>query len=231
VRPPSLDLRSCAAGDLPVALARAHEGLPVGALVRARFARSLDPALADDLVEGGGFLWADRNRSVLERARRLPDRVAPGLRVLVCGLNPSLYAADAGVGFARPGNRFWPAALASGLLSVDRDPWHAFEVHRVGSTDLVKRATVRADEVAPEEFVAGAARVTRLCERYAPGVLCVVGVSGWRLAVDKRARAGWQPDRLGTTEVYVMHNPSGLNAHATVASLTVAFREVADRAG
>jgi TDG/mug DNA glycosylase family protein len=216
---------------VPVALARAHERLPVGALVRVRFARSLDPMVCDDLVEGGGFVWADRAGAVLERARRLPDRVAPGLRVVVCGLNPSIYAADAGVGFARPGNRFWPAALASGLVSVDRDPWHALEVHRVGSTDLVKRATVRADEVAPEEFVRGAARVARLCERFSPRVLCVVGVSGWRLAVDKRARAGWQPGRLGTTDVYVMHNPSGLNAHATVASLTAAFREVAERAG
>ncbi len=201
----------------------------MGALVRVRFPRALDAAFVDDLVEGGGFVWADRAAGELERARRLPDRVAPGLRVVVCGLNPSLYAADAGVGFARPGNRFWPAALASGLVSVDRDPWHALEVHRVGSTDLVKRATARADEVAPEEFVAGAARVARLCERTSPRVLCVVGVSGWRLAVDARARTGWQPHRLGATEVYVMHNPSGLNAHATVASLTAAFREVADR--
>ncbi len=217
--------------DVPRALAGVHDRAPVGAGLRLRFASRLAPELADDLVEGGGFVWRARDRGLVERARTLPDRVAPGMRVLLCGLNPSLYAADAGVGFARPGNRFWPAALASGLLTVDRDPRHALDVHHVGMTDLVKRATPRADEVDRAEFVHGAARVARLCELVEPRVLCVVGLSGWRLAVDKKAGVGWQPAPIGATAVYVMHNPSGLNAHATVDVLTASFREVAARAG
>jgi TDG/mug DNA glycosylase family protein len=226
-----VDLRATATIDVPQALATVHDRLPVGALVRVRFAADAGGSLVDDLVEGAGFVWRDRAARIVERARTLPDRVGPGLRVLVCGLNPSLYAADAGVGFARPGNRFWPAALASGLVTVDRDPRHALEVHRVGATDLVKRATARADEVDRAEFVRGAARVDRLCRLLEPRVLCVVGITGWRAAVDKSARTGWQPLAIGATAVYVMHNPSGLNAHATPAALAAALREVAERAG
>ncbi|MEA3020078.1 MAG: hypothetical protein QOI47_1602 [Actinomycetota bacterium] len=146
------------------------------------------------------------------RARMLPDFVGPDLRVLFCGYNPSLYAADRGVPFARPGNRFWPAALASGLLTVDRDPWHAVRYHRVGFTDLVTRASVAAAELTGAELRAGFERVTALCEWLAPEVICFLGVGGWRQIVDPKATAGWQPTRLGSTRVYVMPNPSGLNA-------------------
>ena len=84
--------------------------------------------------------------------------MGPSLRVLVVGLNPSVYAAERGVGFARPGNRFWPAAIAAGLVTSDRDPWAAFDAG-VGFTDLVKRATPRADELSAAEYRAGAERV------------------------------------------------------------------------
>jgi TDG/mug DNA glycosylase family protein len=96
------------------------------------------------------------------RARTLPDFVGPELRVLMVGLNPSEYAADAGVGFARPGNRFWPAALAAGLVSRDRDPRHALRHHHVGMTDLVKRATPGAATLRRAEYRDGLARVGRL---------------------------------------------------------------------
>ena len=187
---------------------------------------------AHDIIEGGGFVEQARraNTRTIERARTLPDRVAPGMRVLVCGLNPSLNAADAGVGFARPGNRFWPAALASGLVSVDRDPRHALDVHRVGLTDLVKRASARAEQIDRTEFIDGAARVTRLCELLAPRILCVVGLTGWRAGVDKKASIGVQRNRIGTTDVYVMPNPSGINAHVTLADLAAQLRMVIDLA-
>lgn len=230
-----LDLRACPAVALPGALAELYDRTAVDDVVAARFARDLDAQVLADVVEGGSFrvLGVVRGAHRLVRVRSLPDRVAPGLRVLMCGLNPSLWSADAGVDFARPGNRFWPAALASGLVTRDRDPKHALVAHRVGRTDLVKRATVRADELAPEEYVAGGARVARLCRLVAPRVLCVVGVTGWRVAVDRRARLGLQPARIGDTLVYVMHNPSGLNAHARVEDLAASMREVqalADRA-
>ena len=142
----------------------------------------------------------------------LPDLVRPDLRVLVCGYNPSLYAADTATPFGRPGNRFWPAALAAGVVTRDRDPWHAVRAHDVGWTDLVKRATVAAKELTTDELRAGLARVERLCEWLRPRAVCILGVQGWRALVDKKAQVGWQPQPLGGSPVYVMPNPSGLNA-------------------
>ena len=107
--------------------------------------------------------------------------------VLLCGLNPSLHAADAGVGFVT-GQRFWPAALAAGLVSADRDPWHALRHHRVGFTDLVKRATVAASELSTDEYRTGFARLERLAAWLEPGSSCSWGLAGWRAAVDRKAR-------------------------------------------
>ncbi|MSO79720.1 MAG: methyltransferase domain-containing protein [Acidimicrobiia bacterium] len=179
-----------------------------------------------DVIEGAGFAvqdvahdggeWITVNAS---RARTLPDYVGPEMRVLVCGLNPSVYAADVGVGFARPGNRFWPAALAARLVSRDRDPAHALQIHGIGMTDLSKRATRSADELSKQDYVEGVARVERLVTWLKPAVVCFVGFAGWRAAVDPKARAGEQPNRLGGARVYVMPNPSGLNTHSTTADL------------
>lgn len=148
------------------------------------------------------------------RHRTLPDFVGPSMRLLVCGLNPSLYAADAGVGFARPGNRFWPALRAAGIVGpdLDRDPRALLRRCRIGMTDLVKRATVAAVELTRDEYRSGLGRVERLCALLEPAAVCFVGLAGWRAAVDPKARAGWQPRALGATPVYVMPNTSGLNA-------------------
>ena len=135
------------------------------------------------------------------------------------GLNPSLYAADAGVGYARPGNRFWPALRAAGIVTRDRDPQHALRVHGVGMTDLVKRATVGAKEIDAAEYRSGMARVERLVEWLAPASVCMVGLSGWRAAVDGGARTGLQPDRFGGRPLYVMPSTSGANAHAQLPEL------------
>ena len=199
------------------------------------FARWQPEPLQDQLV-GAGFdvvevvvdaaeeMWL---HALVRRARTLPDVVGPRMRLLLCGLNPSIYSADAGVGFARPGNRFWPAAIASGLLTAPRDGRDAYLRHRVGMTDLVKRATPRADELSPEEYRLGAARVQRLVEWLRPGAICFVGLSGYRIAVDRRATAGVQLAPFGGVPAYVMPNPSGLNAHATPAVLTEHLRAAA----
>lgn len=178
-----------------------------------------EPDRLRSVVEGAGFVIDDvivGERRHLEvrarRARMLPDFVRPGLRVLFCGYNPSLYAADRGVPFARPGNRFWPAVLAAGLVSADRDPWHAVRHHDVGFTDLVKRASVAAAELTNDELRAGLDRVQALCEWLAPRVICFLGIGAWRDLVDRKASVGWQDVRFGDTRVYVMPNPSGLNA-------------------
>jgi len=149
------------------------------------------------------------------------------MRMLVCGLNPSLYAADAGVGFARPGNRFWPAALAAGLVTVDRDADHALWHHGVGMTDLVKRATVAASELTADEYRAGLERVEGLVRWLQPGAVCFVGLAGWRAAVDRRARPGVQPTGLADVPVYVMPSTSGLNARTPLNDLTEHLRSAA----
>lgn len=237
--------------ELPLALAELHRALPVGAPVAASFISGPhDRYVADDDIPGRNFWrWTDddlvdlfvgagfesvvlsgeRPRFVdAVRARSLPDTVAADMRLLVCGLNPSLHAADAGIGFVTPGNRFWPAALEVGLASVDRDPFHAARHHGMGMTDLAKRATTRADELAPDEYRDGLARVERLCERLRPGAVCMVGLAGWRTAVDRTAVAGWQDRTLGGRPVYVMPSTSGLNAHSTQADLTAHLRTAAN---
>jgi TDG/mug DNA glycosylase family protein len=168
-----------------------------------------------------------RLTAVARRGRTLADTVGPGMRLLICGLNPSLYAADAGVGFARPGNRFWPAARAAGLVSVDRDPTAALRLHGVGMTDVVKRATVAASELTNDEYKAGLDRVAQLVEWLRPGAICFVGLAGWRAAVDRKATSGVQPQGLGGVPVYVMPSTSGLNARVPLSELTDHLRAAA----
>jgi hypothetical protein len=158
----------------------AEEGELPGDDFPGRFFAEWEPEPLRDVIAGAGFEVGAMDETEewvnvqVTRSRTLPDVVGPGMRVLICGLNPSLYAADAGVGFARPGNRFWPAAIAAGLVTRDRDPGHALQQHAVGMTDLVKRATVGADELKKAEYVEGMARVERLVEWLHPRVVCFV---------------------------------------------------------
>lgn len=229
----SIDCGPAPDPTLPLRLAERHAALPVGARLEAVAGPGWPPDLLDAVVVGAGFATSavgaprrggssdDRDRRLtLERQRTLADVVGPGMRLLLCGLNPSLYAADAGVGFARPGNRFWPAALAAGIVSRDRDPQHALDAHGVGMTDLVKRATPRADALATHEYVAGLERLRLLVSWLEPDRTCVIGLSGWRAAADRRATAGWQAEGLGGRPLYLMPNPSGLNASSSLDDLT-----------
>jgi TDG/mug DNA glycosylase family protein len=153
--------------------------------------------------------------------RALPDHVGPGMRLLCCGLNPSLHAADAGVGYVTGSNRFWPALIAAGLTDRPRDNIHLLTVHHIGMTDIVKRPTPRADELRVAEYREGVERLASLCDWLRPGAVVTVGLAGWRAAVDRTAAVGWQPDGLGAaaTPVYVMPSTSGLNARVSVAQL------------
>lgn len=228
--------------ELPLALAELHRALDVGAPVSVSlisgpddhlvsdddlpgrsFWRWSDQALVD-VFTGAGFdhfrLSGDQPRFVdAIRARTLPDTVGAGMRLLVCGLNPSLHAADAGVGFVTPSNRFWRAAIDAGLVSRPRDAWDALRSHGVGMTDLAKRATRRADELSVDEYRLGLDRVGRLCERLRPGAVVSVGLAGWRAAVDRRAVVGVQDHTLGGRPVYVMPSTSGLNARIPMTEL------------
>jgi len=190
-----------------------------------------------DVLHGAGFAVdelvtdarGEGDPTVTIRARRvstLPDFVGPRMRVLVSGLNPSVHAAEAGVGYVTPGNRFWPAALAAGLASRDRDPRHALRHDGMGMTDVVKRATPRAAELTRDEYRAGLDRLDRLCAWLQPGAVCFVGLAGWRAAADRRARPGWQPRGVGGRPAYVLPSTSGLNAATPLAVLVDHLRAV-----
>jgi double-stranded uracil-DNA glycosylase len=192
-----------------------------------------------DLIVGAGFevetgsvvVSGDELRLRAVRGRNLANTVGAGMRLLVCGINPSFYAADAGVGYARPGNRFWPAALAAGIVDRDRDPIAALLDHGMGMTDFVKRATRTAAEVTSEEYHQGFERLERLVTWLEPRVVCFVGLSGWRDVVDPKAVAGLQEREIGGRPAYVMPSTSGLNARSSLSDLTghlVAAAELAD---
>lgn len=150
----------------------------------------------------------------IERPMGLADCVDDEMKVLLIGLNPSIVACELGYGFAGRSNRFWKAALASGLVSRRGDPGHTLATDHVGFTDLVKRPTARASELKGSEFSEGLARLDHLVELLEPEIVCVLGITGWRAATrNPRADLGLQDRHLGGRPVYVMPNPSGLNAH------------------
>jgi double-stranded uracil-DNA glycosylase len=228
---------------LPLALAHLHRALAVGApaMLTALVGDDEGPRPDDDLpgrffsrwppdrfaevVAGAGLavesleVPGDIAWVTARRDRTLPDFVGPGMRLLVCGLNPSLIAADAGYGYAGATNRFWPAAAAAGLVTRPREPLAVLSVDGIGMTDLVKRATPRADLLSPSEYQAGAERVRRLVSWLRPGVVLFVGLAGWRAAISRRAVTGWQADGFAGVPAYVMPSTSGLNARTTLAEL------------
>jgi TDG/mug DNA glycosylase family protein len=160
------------------------------------------------------------------RALILPDVARPGLRVLFTGINPGLYSAATGYHFARPGNRFWPALHDSGFTPRRLDPSEQDELLDLGLgiTNVVARATARADELTPAELTAGGRELAAKADRLRPGWLAIAGITAYRAAFGyKDAVIGPQPEPLGATRVWVLPNPSGLNAHYTAPALAAEF--------
>jgi TDG/mug DNA glycosylase family protein len=163
------------------------------------------------------------------RGHRVPDLIGPGLRVLFCGINPSLYSAAVGHHFARPGNRFWPALHAGGFTPrrLAPDEGGVLLAAGCGITNLVDRATATAAELDPAELVAGAAALTAKVARHRPGFVAVLGVSAYRLGFGRKdATVGRQADRLAGAGLWVLPNPSGLNAHYQLDELGRLFDEL-----
>jgi TDG/mug DNA glycosylase family protein len=161
--------------------------------------------------------------------RTIPDIIAPGLRVLFAGINPGLYSAVTGYHFARPGNRFWPALHQSGFTPRVLQPSEQGELLALGLgiTNVAPRATARAAELTTAELRAGAQVLRDKVAEFAPGWLAVVGVTAYRTAFGQvGAVVGVQPDRIGTTRLWVLPNPSGLNASWPAARLAGAFAEL-----
>ncbi|MEU6403250.1 G/U mismatch-specific DNA glycosylase [Streptomyces sp. NPDC046985] len=160
------------------------------------------------------------------RDRLVPDVVADGLHVLFCGINPGLMTAATGHHFARPGNRFWPVLHRSGFTPRLMKPTEQGELPSLGLgiTNVVARATARADELTPQEYREGGRLLTLKVARLRPRWLAVVGVTAYRAAFDDRtARIGPQERTFGATRVWVLPNPSGLNAHWTAETMAGEF--------
>lgn len=174
------------------------------------------------------------------RGAEVPDLVGDGLRLLFVGINPGLWTAAVQTHFAHPGNRFYPALLAAGIIERPIDPAagmsdadRAYFVARgLGITNLVPHATARADELSADELRAGGARLVEHVAAWRPRVVAIAGITAYRAAFDaRRAAAGRQPEPLAGAELWVVPNPSGLNAHETVATLATAYRAAAEAAG
>jgi TDG/mug DNA glycosylase family protein len=161
--------------------------------------------------------------------RTVPDVIAPGLAALFCGINPGLYSAAVGHHFARPGNRFWPALHAAGFTERVLAPHEERLLLPLGYgiTNVVPRATAGADELSAEELLAGGRRLVAKVRRLRPRFLAVLGIGAYRSAFARpRAALGLQDDTLGATRIWVLPNPSGLNAHYGAADLAHLFGEL-----
>jgi len=159
--------------------------------------------------------------------RTVPDLIRPHLKVLFCGINPGLYSGATRHHFARPGNRFWPALHAAGFTQRLVSPWdeHLLLEEGLGITNLVARATATAAELSPEELRAGRRRLERKVARYRPRWVAVVGIGAYRTAFDRpKAAMGRQQERMRGSGLWVLPNPSGLNANHQLPDLTQAFR-------
>ena len=161
--------------------------------------------------------------------KTVPDVIGPNLLVLFCGINPGLYTAAVGHHFARPGNRFWPALHQSGFTTRLLSPFAERKLLplQLGITNVVARATAAASELTKEDFIKGGGRLRAKVQRYCPRVVAVLGVGAYREAFARpRAVIGEQPERIGDARVWVLPNPSGLNANYQLNDLVKLFKEL-----
>ncbi|HEX2247016.1 MAG TPA: mismatch-specific DNA-glycosylase [Arthrobacter sp.] len=174
------------------------------------------------------------------RDAEVPDLLGPGLRLLFVGINPGLWSAATGTHFARPGNRFYPALAAAGITDrliyagegmTEADRRHLVS-RGIGITNIVPRASARADELDKEELKEGALRLADRVATLAPRVVAVAGITAYRVGFGRpKAQLGRQPETIGGAELWAVPNPSGLNAHQSVTTLAAAYRQPALAAG
>lgn len=174
--------------------------------------------------------WKPTREQLLAATEKtVRDVIAPNLRVLFCGINPGLYTAAVGHHFARPGNRFWPALYAAGFTDRVLSPFDERELLQrgYGITNVVPRTTASADQLTREEIIAGGERLRAQVLRYQPRVLAVLGVGAYRTAFNRpKAAVGLQAETIGGTSLWVLPNPSGLNANYQPAALARLFAEL-----
>ena len=174
--------------------------------------------------------WKPTREQILAaEGKTVRDVIAPGLRVLFCGINPGLYTAAVGHHFARPGNRFWKALYDSGFTNRLLSPFDERELLAMGYgvTNVVARASAVADSLTKEEIIAGGKRLSAKVRRYQPRILAVLGMGAYRLAfAQPRATVGRQELKIGETILWVLPNPSGLNANYQRDALARLFRDL-----
>jgi TDG/mug DNA glycosylase family protein len=161
--------------------------------------------------------------------RTIPDLAGPGMRLLLVGINPSLWSGWAGLHFGRPSNRLWPTLAEAGFTPRRLRPEETGELLAagIGITNLVARATARADELTDDEIRAGHPRLLRTVRRWRPGWVAVLGVTAYRVAfATPKAKVGDQHQDLGGARLWVLPNPSGLNAHYQQPDLTAAYAQL-----
>ena len=195
------------------------------------------PQLVPTTVTSVGFTQAELQTF---RDTSVPDLVGPGLKLLFVGINPGLWTAATQTHFAHPGNRFYPALRLAGIVDRDLDRGEpmtdqdrAYLIKRgIGITNLVNRATARAGELAPAELRAGRTRLENFVAQHHPAVVAIAGITAYRQAfAAPKAKEGEQNALPTGARVWVVPNPSGLNAHETIASLAQAYAKPARIAG
>ena len=175
------------------------------------------------------FRKPTREQIAQASGKTVPDLIGPHLNILFSGINPSLYSAAVGHHFARPGNRFWPSLRAAGITPRQFSPFEGPLLLELGCgiTNVVDRATVAADELSVAEMIEGGQALVEKVRRYTPTFVAFLGITAYRSAFGRpRASVGLQPERLFDTRIWVLPNPSGLNAHYQVADLGRLFAEL-----
>jgi TDG/mug DNA glycosylase family protein len=170
-----------------------------------------------------------RQEILAATGKKVPDVIAPDLKVLFCGINPGLYTAAVGHHFARPGNRFWPALHKAGFTSRQLSPFEERELLELGYgvTNVVNQATASADELTRDDLIKGGRQLKRRVERYNPVCLAVLGLGAYRTAFEQAgAKPGRQEGTIGQSMIWVLPNPSGLNANYQLAEIVRLFRKL-----
>ena len=176
-----------------------------------------------------GFCKPTKEQVAQSVNKQISDVIAPGIKLLFCGINPGLYTAAIEKHFGRPGNRFWPALFAGGITPRLYSPFeqHLLLIDNIGITNLVNRATARADEVGEKELQKGAEFLSEKIARYKPEAVAILGITTYRTAFKKpRAKLGLQDDVISGAKIWVLPNPSGLNAHFQIKDLGLLFAQL-----
>ena len=175
-----------------------------------------------------------KQQLIAAAGKTLPDVIAPNLRVLFCGINPGLYTAAVGHHFARPGNRFWPALHKSGFTDRQISPFDERELLNagIGISNVVSQATAAAAELTREDFIKGGELLAGKVKRFRPSIVAILGVGAYRQAFNQpKATVGEQAERIHDARVWVLPNPSGLNANYQLPELVKLFKDLRAAAG